>query len=350
MQGDQTGGVTWEWLIDLLNSSFGSLAIVLIVLLLGITSLQDIVVRFFGGAERGILGRLFPKQYKRRDIETIVKATIRELGSDGVSSSSPQAIHFRSDEDALLRLISYLAKCTRETGGNTYGRKTINRTSYYVDTMGSVLDGRDRDLAAALARYLLARVGLPRPSFVVTPKPGNPILASTVAASLNARCIVVKGAEEASRLDAVPGATLGLEAVVVNFEGASHLSQHGKRDRTLSGIGFDCNCSGGSTLVDAIVSFNNAVPRSSSEHCTISAVKEAYVLYRADDEGELDEKFQAHGMRIHRFIDLNEEAKGKLALLGRIVAECDGDMYHTRVVSKARELLAWLSANKLVRI
>lgn len=344
------GKSIWGSIVDVVNGGFGEVVLILVVTLLGITSLQDVVVRFFGGGDRGIIGLLFPKQYKRKDVETIVASTVSRMAANGFAGNGTVSRKIKSDDDALVQLVALLAMCTKETGGNTFGQRTISRSDYYVDTMGAALDFRHRELIVALAVRLITRERRAMPAYLLAPKQGNPIVASLVASSMHACCFLAKGQREASRLDPITGRSLSADAALMNFEGVRLVPRDPLRERPFEGVAFDCNCSGGSTLAEAITAFNGSVPAGLKGSCEVQPIQDAFVLYRADVDFELDEMFKGHNLRVHRYLDLNEEAKGRLAQIGKVIAQCDGNLHHIQVVTACKGLVGWLRSHNLIKI
>lgn len=68
---------------------------------------------------------------------------------------------------------------------------------------------------------------------------------------------------------------------ILNFEGLKTLQEMAKIRSNLNGIIMDCNCSGGSSLIQSAREFNSLINDNLIEK--INPIKNAYALFRADN-------------------------------------------------------------------
>ena len=72
----------------------------------------------------------------------------------------------------------------------------------------------------------------------------------------------------------------------------------------------DCNTSGGSELMETITEFNRLL---SETGWAVTQLSEAYVLFRPDNQADIDSRFRSNQLRIYRYLDLNEDVKTALS-------------------------------------
>lgn len=309
-----------EEILSIINTVISSAPLLMIAAILGLDSVRAVI------ASLGIIdpdskwGRII---YGRRD-RAIVGSALRDLGYSAetadeivikmnhVAESAFMANAGVNAEEAAVQLIIMLSKYIFKFNEIIlYGGKSLTKSHYYIDTMEISHHETDKQKLSAIMIYLLySKIKSKNaPEVIITPKGGNPLLIQEIAANLNSHLVVAKASSDKSRIKVAGKATYSEEEFLVNYEGSWHLSEAEKKK---SCVIIDCNTSGGSQLLD-IVKDIRMIASKNEEAVKIETPADVFVLFRADTEGDnIDSKFSLHQCRIHRFFDLDEEAKAKL--------------------------------------
>jgi len=300
----------WTWLSGNINN--------IILLLLGFDTIRVIIgaMRIVDEDKHGCLSNII---YGKRRPSTI-KAALRDLGyseikSDEYSSSlSNKAISKQlSRKDNLWcyrELIKLLRRCIIKCDKKvTYGNNT---TEYYIDTMSGVDNEDNREIMRELMIYLLKAHGKLKPKFVITPKNGNPTFGASVCSLLGPTPLLLhKHKEDPSRVKPIESESkvdTAQPLFRVNFEGSAQLNINDKQE----GIIIDCNTSTGTQIQEAAKEFEELIVLQGAKdgHCPI--VKSAFVLFRVDDDPDLDRQFKESGIKLNCILMLSENIKQKI--------------------------------------
>ena len=291
--------------------------IVILTTLFAIISIRDILVKFIFplniiNPKWKLLYNLLKPAY---EIE-ILKLALKDLGYPGIEvekiindKKNKSLESFDTYEQHLVALIAnYIYQLS---GEKEYGSKS-KTTKYYIHTMEMVHDRNNLTILSRIMYDLIITYKKEKhigaTDFVLVPKGGNLLLARRIAEEFKADLLVLKGADEESKLkisiDDDPETYFR-----INFEGGNVLLKKQKKtsENKLNGIVVDCNASGGSQVYNAIEQINKVI-----EAKVINAeyVNVAFVLFRVDD-GE-DEFTANKKYTLKRYFDLNEELKKEL--------------------------------------
>ena len=298
---------------------------IIILVILAWQALRDyVIVAFDLNFESGPLSYIFPQVVRRRELKRTITDTLDQLGLNQafltrVRSANRVAVGptrqdlaIPNDTEALRQLVRLLARHTITLPQpSVYGHKTTVRTSFYINTLEAALDKDECILMSRLIIYLISRDGI-SPDYILSSKMGNAILANVTSDRTGMRCVLRKPANDRSRLKG--GSRNAIE--VANFEGASGLLQaYVDLTQPAEGVLVDCNCSGGSALMEAATEF--AAVASQAPH--ITSPTRMYVLFRPDEEPAADQQAKANGLSLRRYFDLDEDLKAQLASLSVLV-------------------------------
>ncbi|WIV13135.1 hypothetical protein [Proteiniborus sp. MB09-C3] len=292
----------------------------IILFILSLTTLRDIV------AMTGWISfnsKFAPLVYGRYDKE-IIKKCLQELGfSPSKSNEICIALEIISRENRvedslcedkvnlykLIELISKYIVCFDNY--IQYGKITPTSSKYYVSTMEASKNDEDLMKMAYIISHLINTDFIKQkidrtPDFILTPKSGNPLLGSKVA-EINKYISVFRKSPEDESSSRISRKEYYKE-LMTNYEGTWELlEKSSKSDKKLFGVAIDCNLSGGKQIINMMEHFNNIIE---NEKLNIDKVKNAYVLFRADSDGEdIKEKFNAYGFTISKYFDLDENVK-----------------------------------------
>jgi hypothetical protein len=226
------------------------------------------------------------------------------------------------EEEILGSLFALMINYTYDLNAKrNYGNETLSESSYYIHTMEMVHNHDNLNKLAVIMTELI-NSGKCNPDFIIVPKSGNPFLAKRVAEEWGIPLLVLKGSKEESSLKI----TIDDDAEIffkINFEGGHELlKNHSSRRKKLEGIVLDCNTSGGSQVYNALEMFNQVVDKGvlKADH-----IKDAFVLFRVDSgKNKFDDPIlNVNGYKLHRFVDLDEKIKGRMAELAKERPEID---------------------------
>lgn len=192
-----------------------------------------------------------------------------------------------------------------------YGRQTPVRSHFYINTMEAAHDHEQLRTMCRLLNVLILKPSRAYPDFVLTPKGGNPILGGHFAEMYNLLSLLGKGDRDASRANF--DNPDNPERELINFEGYEQLLERAgekhRIGRPLRGVAIDCNASSGSALLDIMHYFNALIEKAGTN---VEPVTEAYILFRPDNIYDIDQRFKDYHYSVHRFVDLDEEAKAAI--------------------------------------
>ena len=344
-------------IVDILNRIISSGPLLVIAAILGLDSIRAVL------ASLGIFdpdtkwGRII---YGKRD-RTIVRAALRDLGYTEETSDEivikmgeiPERAFMAnsgvSAKDAAIQLIIMLSRYIfefRET--ILYGGNSDTESNYYINTMEIAHNEADKQkLTAIMVHLLCSRMKNSKiPEIVVTPKGGNPLLVQEIAANLKSHLIVAKSLTDKSRIRIAGKPMYFKDEFLVNYEGSGHLSESKKAK---SCVVIDCNTSGGSQLLDIVKDIRMYIEKN-KDSIKIKPPNDVFVLFRADTDGDdIDKKFSKHKCNIHRFFDLDEEAKKKMY---RLKAEREKEKkipsyYSDEDIEAAKDIIRYLEEKGL---
>gem|GEM_PF-3197512 len=313
-------------MIDALNSTLGSISLCAILLVLGFNTLRDIV-KFSGLIPKRTNSKLSNFVYGKPDTATISATVDQAFDALGLSAGSREAVRTLNSYNAIIpvkmnadehlaQLVCLLSRHTLHSDDPIiYGQGQVT-SNFYISTMDAALSTPGRNALVKLMHNLLvlSYAQHPKPDFILTSKMGNSALALALAEKEDAICIFRKEKTDHSRIhtqeDGKP------VPLLVNFEGANLLKElHKKIGRPLNGVAVDCNCSTGTLLVESINDFNESVANQFTT--AVKPIVQAYVLFRADTNSNTDNRFRQNGLRLSRYIDLNEKSKQQLFDIGK---------------------------------
>lgn len=344
-------------IIEMVNNIISCVPLMIIGVILGMDSIRAVIASLGIFDPDKKLGRLI---YGRRD-RMIISSALRELGYSSQTSDDmvinmkkiPKGVYMANAgvkaEDASVQLIIMLSKYMLEFNDIIlYGGESLTKSNYYIDTMEISHNKEDMQKLSAMMIYLLYSEGKRKkaPEVIITPKGGNPIFIQAVANALNSHIIVAKASSDKSKIKTSDELTYSHNEFLVNYEGSWFLE---KENNKKSCVVMDCNASGGSQLLEIVKEIRKlSIARNSP--VMLKVPSDVFILFRADVDGDnIDYKFNAYKCKIHRFFDLNEEAKSKMYKLkssrqekGRLPSYyCDED------VKEAQDIIKYLKDNGL---
>lgn len=215
--------------------------------------------------------------------------------------------HAISDNACKIRLLSLIGRNIENSQSNmSYGHETPVKSKHYINTYAASFDLEERKEMCSLLLWLIAKnPPEKRIDFILVPKSGNTLLADQLARTAGYYCLFRKHEKEASRSRAEKASDP--TACLVNIEGLKQLTQKDtERGEKFYGVVVDCNCSGGSSLRNAMKEFNEAIEVLGAN---IAPIDRAYVLYRPDSDPLTDGVPPGSPLKVIRFFDLNENTK-----------------------------------------
>ncbi|SEA10125.1 hypothetical protein SAMN04488051_101660 [Alkalimonas amylolytica] len=223
-----------------------------------------------------------------------------------------------------------------------YGKNTPSSSNYYIKTMEASHQYTSLQLMSMLLYLKYASIinEVDIINFIITPKMGNTLLGKNFSELCNATFIASKPENDSSRVKDNNNSFI----IGSNFEGYSSLKARLQDGNQLHGAIIDCNCSGGSTLIETANMFNNFISKNGLED-KIKRITDVYVIFRADiniSPDEIEAKFSSNNLRIHRLFDLDESLKGNLHELTITSDEREKD-------KKIEFMLEYAKNNKLLR-
>lgn len=341
----------------ILINIISNVPLLIITFILGVDSIRAVIAAMGIFDPSSKLGRII---YGKRD-QAIVKSALRDLGYSAettdeivikmntISKSAYMANAGVDAEDAAVQLIIMLSKYILKFNDIIlYGGRSLTHSNYYIDTMEISHNKNDRQKLAAIMIYLLySKIpGQKAPEVIVTPKGGNPLFVQDIAANLNAHLLVAKALTDKSRIRITSNPTHSKKEFFVNYEGSWWLS---KSENERSCIIVDCNTSGGSQLLDIVKDIRILIEKNKNS-IKIHTPSDIFVLFRADTDGDnLDTVFTAHKCSIHRFFDLDEEAKAKMYRLkdDREKKGRDLSYFSNEDVEEAKDIIRYLESKNL---
>lgn len=342
---------------DTINNIISNVPLLIIAGILGVDSIRAVIAALGIFDPNSKLGRII---YGKRD-RAIVSSALRDLGYSSETSDdivikmnniAKEAFMANSgvnSEDAAVQLIIMLSKYILKFNDMIlYGGRSLTQSNYYIDTMEISHNRSDKQKIAAIMIYLLyANIQNKKaPEVLVTPKGGNPLFVQEIAANLNSHLLVAKASTDKSRIAIAGNSNYSKDEFFVNYEGSWWLSEFEKKR---SCVIVDCNTSGGSQLLDIVKDVRLFVEKN-KDTIMIYAPSDVFVLFRADIEGDnIDAVFSSHQCTIHRFFDLDEEAKAKMYRLkedrqkkGRSLS-----YYSDEDVDAAKDIIHYLESKNL---
>lgn len=216
----------------------------------------------------------------------------------------------KDDEWCYSNLIKLINRCmVKYDRAVNYGN---SMTEYYIDTMsGFHKSDENKHIMHELMIYLLKKHKKFSPSFIITPKNGNPLFGWNIASSLNIPILLHKHKNESSRVsprEAESEVCTAPSLFNVNFEGASLLDVNKKSE----GILLDCNISGGSQIIWAGEEFKKLITLQGVNNKRCPTIKYAFALFRVDDDSKADKQFIDAGIEIKCILKLSEDVKHKI--------------------------------------
>lgn len=342
---------------QVINGIISNGPLLIIACILGVDSIRAVIAAFGIFDPNSKIGHII---YGKRD-KAIVSAALRDLGysaettdeivikMNNISKSAYMANAGVNAEDAAVQLIIMLSKYILEFNDIIlYGGRSLTHSNYYIDTMEISHNGGDKQKLAAIMIYLLysKAQGKKAPEVIVTPKGGNPLLVQEIATNLNAHLLVAKASTDKARIRITGNSTYSKEEFLVNYEGSWCLSEAEKKRGCII---VDCNTSGGSQLLDIVKDIRMLIEKNKNS-IMVHTPSDVFVLFRADIDGNnLDCIFDAHQCSIHRFFDLDEEAKTKMFRLkdDRKKKGRDLSYFSNEDVEAAKDIIRYLESRNL---
>jgi len=360
-----------EFFLDIVNESISCI----ILIVLALDSLRLIVAALGVVSQESKIGRLIYGKYDK----VIVKTVLKNLGYSSENADDilikmkeiPESFFMKNAgvrvEDADVHLIILLSKYILKFDDIIlYGGAKLTRSNYYIDTMEISHNKDDRQKLAAIMICLLfdkykehnnkqAKIA---PDVIITPKGGNPLFVQEISNNLNAHLIVAKSSDDKSRIKLADEAAYPLKEFLVNYEGSWFLTDSGEKNKRKrkkkkkhlkKSVIVDCNVSGGSQLLDIVKDIRN-LNNMSNYSINIEDPTDTFVLFRADNKGDsIDKRFSAHGCNLHRFFDLDEEAKSRMYELRKSCEEHEihPSYYSDADVKVAEGIIQYLKSKNL---
>lgn len=333
---------------------FSDLVMLLIYIVLGIQTLRS-VLAFSGFLKGSRFGWLVHGREIEELVEGSVNSTLAKLGLDGrdlISASEYKKTRGKlnfDDSTEIDKLIILLSKYTQEFSEEQwYGNETPTRSKYYISTMDTSLhENSCAEMVSLLENLYLSHVRtFGRPDFILSSKKGNALFARAFANKLNIPLVLCKGKKD--------GSTLKLDKSKIkpvnNIEGLVHLQELSKESqKKMSGIFVDCNCSGGSSIREAIKFFNDTID--SNKINNISPLKDLFMLYRADNELNKENFIRGNsntGLNSFWYFDCNEPVKKELRELGEMLNRKGSKAYSRDVKAKTTSIHNMLREKELI--
>lgn len=345
-------------ILDALDTISSSIPILLLSILLILDQIRSILATFIIVDPDKFLGKIL---YGQRD-KAIVSSALRDLG---YSSSKSNDIVLKlkdvarsanivnsavSSSDAAIQLIIMLSKYIIKSESPIIpGRTDMTRSMYYINTMDIVHNEEDsKKLVAIMIRLMEYNKLQKTPEVIIASKGGNPLFAQAIAQTFNSKFLIVKSDKDKSR---VKIAGNKLTECIINFEGAQELLRTSDNSRCKSCVVIDDNICSGKQLISII----NSIRTMRDEEDTflnLEVPSNVYVLFRAIvDKENVDKKYEESGCRLHRFFDLDEEAKEKMYSLQQTISrEREGESlsyFNESHRQAAIQILQYLSEQKL---
>ena len=360
---------------DVINNFFGTLALNLILAVLFINTLRGIIAQAGWIGKDHKLARFIYDSANEKQLNNIVNAAEKQLKSivniteeqlknivditleeTGVKNKNRELLvnmnkfftvnpidfdHYKYLEKLIFLLSKHIYKANDEI---IYGKISPEKTKYYVNTMDASLNKEDNKLMCSLAWQLLTYdYEKSKPDFIVVPKMGNPAFAIEFAKEKGMLCLLRKAADDHSRAKYEKKGDI--TSPLFNLEGAYQLQLLAKQaKKLLYGVIFDCNCSGGSSLLETATEFNQII---SDYNLNISPIDNAYVLFRADSEN-IDKKFSDKKINLTRYFDLTEDIKEMLYNLSLKIEE-NSNPYSENVIGDIDAIVADLTKKNLIK-
>lgn len=346
--------------VSIINDIIGNNIIIFILIVLAINTIRSILAISFPGLLRGTK---YEKLIHDRNIDEVAQlAADKALSKAGIGTAEkirlkvvlPSVIKAEfcfTKRDFLQSLFILIADYIYEFDQEiAYGSETRVISRYYINTMEASLNNDSCSVMVKLLYqlYLKNYDKHPKIDFVLVPKIGNPILAMEFAKKCGAICIIRKGKDDNSRVLSSNKDTLHK---ILNFEGLKTLQEIAKKsDSDLNGVIIDCNCSGGSSLIQSAGEFNSLI--SNNLIVRINPIKNAYTLFRADNKLSpqiIDQKFSDSGLNLYRYVDLDEDIKSMLVSLKSQLDQCNHDIYRGEIAQLVTRIKVHATKELLTR-
>lgn len=281
---------------------------IVILSILSVKSLLDVII-MTGILPENRFTKILYDNYQKVFISKTTRSIHKKISPMLDEKKGHQYSRHEKPEEYLISLLSRYV-CLYPN--NCYGVDTKSKSDYYINMLDASLNKEDLDDMEKLIYELISFERKDRIDFIITPKNGNTILAKCYS-DLH-RCVPLfwKSESNSSKViyTTIDEMTQFPNQLFVNFEGSSHLNFD--RSKKLRGIVLDCNCSGGKGLLNSMDEFNRILKENDLLE-KVELVKEAYVLFRSDIQGEnIDLKFEHKDCSLKRYFDLDEEMKKRI--------------------------------------
>ncbi|QXC00210.1 MULTISPECIES: hypothetical protein [Aeromonas] len=331
-------------LINKISSmTFDMILVQLILLLLFLSSLREILKSFGVFKKLPYISSWIYGDAPDKQIKEAVKETLTAVGLGSTHTMNRLNIINPAVRHSILRpssdiekLIIFISKhIYKHEHPLVYGSKTPTKSSYYINTMDASLDDvQCKEMVRILYGLYTEIYKKTKPfDFIVVPKLGNPTFVKELCKEIgDCQLLIVKPDADRSRLRGKNPNMMNN----ANIEGLNLLIERAKvSDRELNGAIIDCNCSGGSSLINAAEILNTTIEKNSLQY--ISPISHVLTIFRADTDlspKEIDEKFNRKGLQLFRVIDLDEDIKSDIMAL-KTECENDSNYFHQVKVRRA---------------
>lgn len=316
--------------------TFDKVLVKLIFFLLFLSSLRDILKAFGVCKKIPYISSWVYGDAPEKYIKESVKETLMAVGLGNshtmhqlkIINSAVKNKTLRPSSD-LERLVVFISKhIYRHDRDFLYGMETPTKSKFYINTMDASLDVNEcKEMVQIIYGLYTEIYKQTKPlDFIVVPKLGNPTFAKELCREIgNCQLLIVKPDTDRSRLHGTNSEITSTS----NIEGLNLLISRAKTsDKGLNGAIVDCNCSGGSSLINAAKILNSTIEENCLHH--ISPVVNILTIFRADTDlspNDIDMKFSQNGLKLYRILDLDEEAKTGIMGL-KEMSGSDPDFYH----------------------
>lgn len=272
----------------------------------------------------------------------ITKEVLNEIGFKLEDvKTSVKNIYEASKADTIKSVVSICANCiTSFPQEKVYGTDTVVLSKYYINTMEAAHDPEERAIMATALLTLCAKEIGKIPDFILTPKAGNPYIAFEIQKyCYNTQTIIIKNTSESSYVR-------GQEIDPVNFEGINRIISDSSAypNKQFWGVAIDCNASGGKNIKNSINDFNLLIEKQNLQN--IKKVDSAFVLFRPDNEQDIDADYEASNLNFYRYFDLNDTVKEKIHNLKEESKKIN--MFNIKQNEEIAEIICEIEKNNLL--
>lgn len=291
--------------------SFGDIANIILAAALLIFGLRDIlvstIIKDYSDHDNCIV-----RWFLSRKQQVTAVHLARALGFRNLDHLKRRIIGNKSYD--YKKAIKILSKCVRKAEndakyyyGSSDGKK--HNSPYYVDSMGFAQKKESCKELYMLITHLISKIEDDY-EYVFSIKGGNMPLSNAFSMDNNSILSVVAKDKNEKVSSGSPYDSF------INYEGFPDLVNKAKeKEIKIKGIAIACNLANGSSFLNDIVAYNASIDTLKGSGIipeNIEKIKHVYILYRAIKGTELDDAYEAAGLKCYRYFDLDDNLKACL--------------------------------------